>query len=225
MGVMLAALLPSAWWRRRQDAAQPWEKEATAREEEHVHPCRAGHRWHHAGPTASTCQLQRYDQDSGDLAYISPHDCPLCTGRDDLLIRGTHSHHCVPCEGNWTHEGKCPEGFFAWCPWCFTHPESTPAPGMRSGPHKHYCPQCSQTVEHRQACALPLRAVLPECPGCRILAPEPSREARSIEPLPSRPREGSRTLAYRVAVPVAILGGGLLVSVALVKEVRRLTLG
>src|SRR5438093_9621179 len=100
------------------------------RDEGHPHRCTAGHRWQHTGPTALTCEIPACDPESGELPYVGFQDCPLCSGREELLIRDAHSHHCPVCEGDWSHEGRCLDGPSAWCPWCFP----TTDPGRPPGP-------------------------------------------------------------------------------------------
>src|SRR6266542_393471 len=85
----------------------------------HPHRCRQGHRWQHAGPTALTCEIPPLDPESGNLPYVSPRECPLCSGREELLVRDVHPHYCPLCEGDWTHDGRCMDGLVSSCPWCF----------------------------------------------------------------------------------------------------------
>ena len=185
---------------------------ASEGEEGHPHRCRAGHRWQHTGPTAEECPLGRVSSHS-DLPDTRPQDCPLCTGREDLLLRPRHAHHCVLCEGDWEHEGRCIEGFFAWCPWCFPEPRARPAPGMRSGAHKHYCPECSRNWEHSRPCSAPLRAVLPECAGCRERQPVTHVDTVRREPRARRASQ-SRRRGRRVLRAGVVLGSGLLFALA-----------
>ena len=146
-------------------ASRAREKPTTAKEpghvaadEGHLHECGRQHRWNHAGATAATCALPR---------VLGPDDCPLCSGRDDLLIRGQHSHYCPTCDGEWTHAGKCPDAWAADCPWDFPRRGTVVASGAtRLGSHVHYCPECSRSWTHEVACLSALRVVLPECTGC-----------------------------------------------------------
>src|SRR5262245_17885688 len=118
----------------------------------HPHRCRAGHRWEHAGPTV-TCAIPAYDAD-GNLPYVEPEDCPVCNGRDDVLVRAAHTHYCMICDGDWVHEGRCLEGLAAWCPWCRQLEGSSPT-ATRTGPHVHYCRHCGSTWRHSNACSAP----------------------------------------------------------------------
>jgi S1-C subfamily serine protease len=132
----------------------------------HPHLCHKDHNWQHAGPTAEGCALPTVDPETGLLVRLSVADCAVCAGRDDLLTRPPHSHHCSFCEVEWTHEGRCAEGLLAWCPWDLAEPNGDPAPGTRIGRHFHYCPACGTHWAHLEQCAAPLGVVLPVCPGC-----------------------------------------------------------
>jgi len=177
----------------------------------HPHRCTEGHHWQHTGPTAATCAIPKHQPESGNLPYVDSQDCPLCSGREELLIRGSHSHHCPVCEGDWTHEGRCLDGLVASCLWCFPKAESDPAPGQRRGPHIHYCPRCGQNWQHTAPCAAPLRVALSECSGCRT----PGGQQRAQ---PSGATASSRARALQVVrdlvaplpVPVLLLAGGIL---------------
>jgi hypothetical protein len=72
-----------------------------ARDEGHPHRCQHRHRWHHTGPTAVACGIPAYDRESGNLPSVRAELCPLCTGREEVLIRGRHAHHCMLCDGDW----------------------------------------------------------------------------------------------------------------------------
>ena len=171
------------------------------KEAEHPHRCREGHRWQHTGSTAATCEIPVHDAESGDLTFVGAPDCPLCSGREDLLIRDLHSHYCNTCAGDWDHEGRCLEGLAASCPWCFPVRDAAPAPGARRGPHFHFCPECAQDWQHDASCAAPLRAALPECSGCRGLSADPATGERAAKPRatfsPSRPRVSPPTDVLR----------------------------
>ena len=177
----------------------------------HPHRCTEGHHWQHTGPTAVTCAIPKHLPESGNLPCVDSRDCPLCSGREELLIRGSHSHHCPVCEGDWTHEGRCLDGLVASCLWCFPKAESDPAPGQRRGPHIHYCPRCGQNWQHTAPCAAPLRVALSECSGCRT----PGGQQRAQ---PSGATASSRARALQVVrdlvaahpVPVFLLAGGIL---------------
>ena len=163
-----------------------------SRDAEHPHRCREGHRWQHAGPTALVCEIPVHDSETGDLTLVSEGDCPVCSGREDLLVRELHSHYCNTCAGEWDHEGRCLDGWAASCPWCFPAPDAAPAPGARPGPHFHFCPECAKNWQHDASCAAPLRAALPDCSGCRGLSADPAARERVAKPRatfsPFRPR-------------------------------------
>jgi len=147
-----------------------------SRDAEHPHRCREGHRWQHAGPTALVCEIPVHDSATGDLTLVSEGDCPVCSGREDLLVRELHSHYCNTCEGEWDHEGRCLDGLAASCPWCFLAPDAAPAPGARRGPHFHFCPECAKNWQHDASCAAPLRAAFdPDAGACRWAPSESSR--------------------------------------------------
>jgi len=147
----------------------------------HPHQCQAGHRWQHAGPTAVICLIPVYDS-AGDLMRVGPEECPVCSSRDDVLVRGVHTHYCSMCDGDWDHEGRCPDGLPLGCPWCFPK-EVSPAPGARTGSHFHCCPACGMSWRHINPCSAPFDAVLPDCSGCiglnkREHRPTPDRVGR-----------------------------------------------
>ena len=181
----------------------------------HPHRCREGHRWQHTGPTAAACEIPAHDAELGGLPLVSSRDCPVCSGREELLTRDLHSHYCNICEGDWDHEGRCLEGPVACCPWCFPAADAAPAPGARRGPHFHFCPECTQNWQHDASCSAPLRVVLSDCSGCRELAAERTAGERAVEPFTafssSRAR-AARTQAVRAvrdlvraaAVPASI---------------------
>jgi hypothetical protein len=149
----------------------------------HPHRCQADHRWQHAGPTAVTCAIATYDA-GGHLPRVSPEDCPVCSGRDDVLVRAAHTHYCLICDGDWVHEGRCLEDLPAWCPWCCPIEGTTPT-AARTGSHSHYCPDCGSSWRHSKECSAPLEAVLPDCSGCvnrdkRALAHAAARMVRAV---------------------------------------------
>jgi hypothetical protein len=147
----------------------------------HSHQCQAGHRWQHASPTAVICLIPVFDS-AGDCMRTGPEECPVCCGRDDVLVRDVHTHYCSMCDGDWDHEGRCPDGLPLECPWCFPK-EVSPAPGARTGPHFHYCPACGTSQRHNNRCSAPFDAMLPDCSGCvgqnkREHAPTPEHLGR-----------------------------------------------
>ena len=175
LGALIGGLASAVGGAREESVSQRTRREM---EEEHHHECYKGHHWQHTGPTVLKCSLSTYDT-------ISLLDCPTCTGREELMIRGPHSHHCTSCRGDWTHQGRCTDGQFKNCPWCSPEPEATPISGMKRGTHDHYCPQCFQKWQHdppalpllypfiskpQESCTAPHLAPLPECPGCREVA-------------------------------------------------------
>ncbi len=198
-GVVLAGFFIHAWRSQRLPSQRKRrEEEWEEFEEGHPHKCEKGHWWQHTGTTAAKCAIPtRYHNSDQYVGYIGSEDCPICTGREELLIRGPHLHYCITCEGKWRHEGRCTDGT-AFCPWCYPSPDGPTSAEARRGPHKHYCPQCFQKWEHNpppspepsairrftarfqgervvrpdralRSCAAPHRAVLPECPGCQAL--------------------------------------------------------
>ncbi len=178
----------------------------------HPHRCSHGHHWQHTGPTALDCKIPAVDPNSGNLPLVSPQDCPICSGREEVLIRNSHSHHCPVCEGDWTHEGRCLYGLVAWCPWCFPKAGSDPARGARTGPHIHYCPECCQNWQHTTPCGSPLQAALPDCPGCLKLRDETPAEA-IVTTKASRARSvrAGRNLTLPLTVAAVAVGAGILV--------------
>ena len=149
----------------------------------HPHRCQAGHRWQHADPTAVGCAIPTYDG-AGNLPSVGPEDCPVCGGRDDVLVRPAHTHYCILCDGDWVHEGRCLEDLPAWCPWCCPV-EGVPLTAARTGPHSHYCLDCGSIWRHSKGCSAPLEAVLPDCSGClnrdeRPLATGAARLVRAV---------------------------------------------
>lgn len=193
---------------------------------EHPHRCRAGHRWQHTGPTALTCSIPV--PDSGDLALVGAEDCPLCSGREELLTREIHTHYCNICGGDWDHEGRCLDGPVACCPWCFPAEGSSPAPGARQGSHFHFCPECKLNWQHDTSCSAPLRVALPDCPGCGKPRAVPSTGDRAPEPTPgfwpSRARASCSDIVRAGAgfirpavVPAGIAAGTMLVIAIILK--------
>jgi hypothetical protein len=173
----------------------------------HPHRCRAGHRWQHAGPTAVTCTIPAYDG-TGDLPFVSAQDCAVCCGRDDMLVRGVHTHYCCICDGDWDHEGRCLDGLPSQCPWCFPT-RGSPAAGTRTGSHFHYCPACGASWRHTIACTAPFEAALPDCSGCFG-----QNERRHASPALRAYRVKPRALV-RPLVVTASLAAGVLLSVPL----------
>ena len=186
---------------------------------EHPHRCTAGHRWQHDGPTAVTCEIPTYDRVSGDLPFVSPADCPVCSGRSDLLIRELHTHYCNMCDGEWEHDGRCLDSLAACCPWCFPKSDAEPAAGARRGSHFHFCSECGQNWRHVIGCSAPLRAALAECTGCNGPLAVRDAEPRVVPP-PTRLHvaralgDRLRPFAFRasiaamalLAIPVALTG-------------------
>jgi hypothetical protein len=171
---------------------------------EHPHRCTAGHRWQHDGPTAVSCTIPTYDRVSGDLPFVSPADCPVCGGRNDLLVRALHTHYCNMCDGEWAHDGQCLDSLAACCPWCFPKADAEPVAGARRGAHFHFCSECGQNWRHTVGCSAPLRAALPECTGCQG-PPATGAAAPSAVSSVTRLRTGL-ALAERVR-PVAVWMG------------------
>ena len=177
---------------------------------EHPHRCTAGHRWQHDGPTAVTCKIPTYDRVSGDLPFVSPADCPVCSGRSDLLIRELHTHYCNMCDGEWEHDGRCLDSLAACCPWCFPKSDSEPVAGARRGSHFHFCSECGQNWRHAIACSAPLRAALAECTGCQGPLAVRDAEPRVVPP-PTRLHVARalggrlRPFAVRTAVAATVL--------------------
>jgi len=189
----------------------------------HSHRCREGHTWYHAEPAAQACRISEYSSPAWG-SYISPEDCALCTGRDDLLIRGVHVHRCPMCDGPWTHEGRCTEGLSASCPWCFQGRAVNSPPGARAGSHRHFCPRCLQTWGHSQPCAAPLRVQLTDCPGCHAPPSDVSEWRFNGEELALRPRAcpSRRSVGWlerraRVGATAIVLGSGVLLGVGLLR--------
>jgi hypothetical protein len=178
---------------------------------EHPHRCTAGHRWQHDGPTAVSCRIPTYDRVSGDLPFVSPSECPVCSGRGEMLVREPHTHYCNMCDGEWEHEGRCLDSLAACCPWCFPKPGAEPAPGARRGPHFHFCSECGQNWRHATGCSAPLRAALDECTGCQSPPSLPAVEPRA--PAQVIPVREPRVIGRRLrpfALPVGIAAMALL---------------
>jgi hypothetical protein len=198
--------------RRRSLIARPFAPRKTGLDDaldSHPHHCQAGHHWHHAGPTAELCELPTGYTESDQPLRIRTDECPLCTGRAELLIRGPHEHHCPVCRGNWQHEGACPEAPVAWCPWCIPASGEPPAPGARQGRHFHTCPKCTRSWEHTKPCAAPLRIQMAEHARCRQANRLAARRAVA------RRRAGGPARAWVAASCVLLLLGFLLVGLAL----------
>jgi hypothetical protein len=176
-------------------STQPVAPPDLAPRAEHPHRCTAGHRWQHDGPTAITCNIPTYDRVSGDLPFVSPADCPVCSGRNDLLIRELHTHYCNMCDGEWDHHGRCVDSLAACCPWCFPKAGSEPVAGGRRGSHFHFCSECGQNWRHQIGCSAPLRAALPECTGCH---PLPVRDAEPRVAAPPTQLRVARALGDRL---------------------------
>jgi len=175
----------------------------------HPHRCRAGHRWQHADPTAVGCALPTYDS-TGNLPGVGPEDCPVCSGRDDVLVRAAHVHYCTLCDGDWIHEGRCLEDLPAWCPWCCPV-EGTPPTAARTGPHAHYCLDCGSSWRHSEECLAPLEAVLPDCSGClnRDKRPVATTAARLVHAV--RSYDLVRPLAMTLSLAACVFLAGSLV--------------
>src|SRR4030095_7348126 len=176
------------------------------------HRCRAGHRWQHSGASAMACEILAYGPVTGDLPILSKSDCPICCGRQDLLVRTLHPHYCNLCEGDWDHEGVCVDSLAAYCPWCLPNPSVEPASGARRGPHYHYCSECGQTCQHATRCSAPLLAALPECPGCQktLAAAYAERLPALSATIPAGPRKTLREHIRPFAVPIGLAAGVLL---------------
>ena len=179
---------------------------------EHPHRCTAGHRWQHTGAPAAACEIPAYHPVTGDLPFVSPSDCPVCCGRQDLLVRALHEHYCNLCDGDWDHEGICMDSLAANCPWCFPKPDLEPTPGGRRGPHFHFCSECGQNWQHGAGCSAPLRAALPECTGCQRGLVH-STDEWPAEVAPTMLVGPSKTLRERIrplALPIGLAAGVLL---------------
>ncbi len=146
----------------------------------HSHRCRDGHTWEHTGPTSRACRIPEYSTALWGR-HTSVEHCPICTGRDDLLTRGPHAHHCAVCQVDWTHEGRCTEGPDAQCAWCGPQAGIRPA-GWRQGLHVHQCLKCFRMWEHAEPCAASHRGVLPDCPGCGTTASRSDLERSLAQP-------------------------------------------
>src|SRR2546426_4592168 len=216
-------------WQRGCARGPPASEELMSEQDTgHPHRCREGHRWQHTGPTAAACEIPAHDAELGGLPLVSSRDCPVCSGREELLTRDLHSHYCNICEGDWDHEGRCLEGPVACCPWCFPAADAAPAPGARRGPHFHFCPECTQNWQHDASCSAPLRAVLSDYSGCRELAAERTAGERAVEPstaFSSSRARAARTQAVRAvrdlvrsaAVPASIAACAILAIPILLK--------
>ena len=192
-------------------STQPGTPAALTPRAQHPHRCTAGHRWQHDGPTAVTCRIPTYDRVSGDLPFVSPSECPVCSGRGEVLIRELHTHYCNMCDGEWEHEGHCVDSLAACCPWCFPKSDTEPAPGARRGPHFHFCSECGQNWRHVTGCSAPLRAALDECTGCQ--SPPSLPPVETCTPAPVIPIRQPRAIGRRLrplAVPVGIAAMALL---------------
>ena len=172
----------------------------------HPHRCQAGHRWQHADRTAVGCAIPTYDS-AGNLQGVDPEDCPVCSGRDDVLMRAAHIHYCTICDGDWIHEGRCLEDLPAWCPWCRPL-EGTPPTAARTGPHSHYCPDCGSSWRHSEDCTAPLEAVLPDCSGCANRDERPSGTAAARLVRAVRSYDLVRPLAMTLSLAVCVFLAG-----------------
>ena len=178
--------------------------------EGHPHRCQEGHHWQHRGPSALTCELRAPDRNSESLWDVAPEDCPLCPARE-AAMREPHSHRCPECRGEWTHEGRCADGRLAWCPSCSPESDSSSAGPRGRGPHVHCCSACRQTWRHATSCDAPLRATLPDCPGCRKRGSEtPARSSKATVASRHRRRRARRGVVPLVAVPVLVLALAML---------------
>ncbi len=121
-------------------------------------------------------------------------------------MREPHSHRCPECRGEWTHEGRCADGRLAWCPSCSPESDSSSARPRERGPHVHCCSACRQTWRHATSCDAPLRATLPDCPGCRKRGSETqARPSKATVVSRHRRRRARRRVVGPVAVPVFVL--------------------
>ncbi len=211
-----ADMSPSRKGRPKWLSGRPSEPLVVDAEAGHSHRCRVGHTWYHAGVTGQACPIREHRNTMlGRSASVE--DCPLCTGGEDLPLRGSHRHRCPMCEVWWTHERPCVDALMAPCPWCFQWNRTSPPTGMRPGAHHHDCPRCFQRWKHDEPCAAPLRSALADCPVCRAsraeLAGQPvDREAASLIFIWSRAivrRRRGRRQATAAAL-IALCSGALL---------------
>jgi hypothetical protein len=131
----------------------------------HPHRCRQDHHWQHRGPSALTCRLRVPDPARRNPWDVEPQNCPFCRP-GEASVRGAHSHRCPECRGDWSHEGLCLDGHWAWCLACSPEADASSAGAQARGSHVHCCQACGQSWKHAAPCAAPLRATLPDCPGC-----------------------------------------------------------
>src|SRR5262245_10589802 len=143
-------------------------------EDGHLHRCRKHHRWFHTGPSSTSCTLTRDDAGWGDAGAIDAAACPMCSGREYVLVRGPHEHRCGFCDGAWRHQGRCAEGPWASCPWCASNSSTLDTPAVR-GPHLHECPRCYGRWRHGGRCRAP---AVSETIPCVMCARRRARRAR-----------------------------------------------
>jgi hypothetical protein len=158
------------------------------------------------------CEILAYDPVTGDLPLVPKSACPVCSGRQDLLVRALHPHYCNLCEGDWDHEGACVDSLAAYCPWCFPKPNVAPAPGARRGLHYHYCSECGHNWQHATRCSAPLLAALPDCTGCNKTPPAGHGERLPAlsATIPAGPKKTVREHIRPFAVPISLAAGVLL---------------
>jgi hypothetical protein len=176
--------------------------------EGHRHRCREGHSWEHRGVPAADCRIPEYASDLWGR-YVSVEHCPVCTGREDFLAPGPHTHRCPTCRGEWTHDGRCAEPAEARCPRCAEGAKESWSGGYRSGAHIHACPRCVQTWEHAEPCQAPHRAVLPDCPGCAAKTWPERVAAAPGDSFDEKPRRRGRALTRWVGVACLALAGAV----------------
>ena len=156
----------------------------------HVHRCENRHRWFHAGATVVTCMLPIEGVGAPDAPAVEAVACPICSGREDLLHRERHQHHCELCDATWRHEGRCVQEPVAGCPWCVPLPDDSMSTARR-GSHLHACSRCRTRWRHGGPCEAPVVSDLVQCPACAE-------------------RRRRRTLLVRGALAVVSVGGVLL---------------
>src|SRR5262249_30648347 len=101
-----------------------------------------------------------------DAALLETSACPLCSGRDELLLRGPHEHHCGFCDATWRHKGRCALEPAASCPWCMPVPKEPSTLLASRGTHLHACPACRSRWRHDEICVAPTVSEFVRCPVC-----------------------------------------------------------